>query len=107
MGSLYSSTSSQIQTNTQSQANIQNQTNTPSLKKLVWIDLEINSEENLRYQDYLWELLFEVYTFDDIDEGICQLKQFKFEKIYIIISGMLFENFIQLIKKNLQKFHVF
>jgi len=97
MGILYS------QTNTSNQINTPpNPANNLSLKKLVWIDSEINNEENNLYKNYLCKF-FKVSTFINESEGINQIKQFKFEKIHIIVSGRLFKNFIKLIKTEIAK----
>jgi len=68
-------------------------------EKLVWIDRNINNDENKIYQEILRDMNFELYALENENEGINEIKKFKFERINLLISGSLFKNFINLIKK--------
>ena len=90
--------------NTQNQLSNQNEVaNNNSQKNLIWIDTKIDNEENSYYQKSLKKLPFNLFPFKNLDEGLKKIKEFKFEKITIIISGSLFEKFIDLIKKEKTK----
>ena len=67
-------------------------------EKLVWIDKNINNNENKRYQVILKDMNFDLLALENENEGINEIKKFKFEKINVLISGSLFKNFINLIK---------
>ena len=68
-------------------------------EKLIWIDKKVNNNENKRYQIKLKEMNFDLLSLEDENEGITEIKKFKFKKINLLISGSLFKNFINLIKK--------
>jgi len=72
---------------------------TKSKEKLVWIDRNIYNDENKENQAKLRAMNFELLALDNENEGINEIKKIKFEKIYLIIGGSLFQNFINLIKK--------
>ena len=68
-------------------------------EKLVWIDRNVNNNENKRYQIILKDMNFDLLALENEIEGINEIKKFKFKRINILISGSLFKNFINLIKK--------
>jgi hypothetical protein len=72
-------------------------------EKLVWIDKNINNNENKRYQVILKDMNFDLLALENENEGINEIKKIKFEKINILISGSLFQNFINLIKSEKTK----
>ena len=67
-------------------------------EKLMWIDKNINNNENKTYQIILRDMNFDLLALENENEGINEIKKFKFEKINLLISGSLFKNFINLIK---------
>ena len=63
-------------------------------ENLIWLDKNINSEENLHYQNIIVESnKFKFYAFTSVAESIEQIKKIKFEKTYIVISGSLSKEF--------------
>ena len=68
-------------------------------EKLVWIDRNVNNNENKRYQIILKDMNFDLLALENEIERINEIKKFKFKRINILISGSLFKNFINLIKK--------
>ena len=68
-------------------------------EKLMWIDSIINNDENKKNQAKLRKMNFELIALENENEGINEIKKIKFEKINLLISGSLFQNFINLIKK--------
>jgi len=72
-------------------------------EKLVWVDRNANNNENKKYKILLRYMGFKLYIFEYENEGINQIKRFKFEKISLFISGFLFENFIHLFKNEKAK----
>ena len=83
--------------------NIENIENTENKVKLFWIDRNINNNENKKYQVILRDMNFDLLALENEDEGINKIKEVKFEKINILISGSLFQNFINLIKSEKTK----
>ena len=71
--------------------------------KLFWIDRNINNNENKKYQVILRDMNFDLLALENENEGINEIKKIKFEKINILISGSLFQNFINLIKSEKTK----
>ena len=65
----------------------------------MWIDGNINNGENKGNQAKLRDMNFELFALENENEGINEIKKIKFEKINLLISGSLFQNFINLIKK--------
>ena len=64
--------------------------------KIIWIDEEIENEENQYYLSVMQNFLnLNVDYFDNIENGIEYLKKIKFEKTKIIVSGKFYVNFIK------------
>jgi len=71
--------------------------------KIIWIDKEIENEENQYYLSVMQNFLnLNVDYFDNIENGIEYLKKIKFEKTKIIVSGKFYVNFIKEFKKNIK-----
>ena len=47
-------------------------------EKIVWIDSRINNNENLYYRQMLTQMNFEVFAFNNTEEGITKIKTFKY-----------------------------
>ena len=83
--------------------NIENIEKIENRGKLFWIDRNINNNENKKYQVILRDMNFDLLALENENEGINEIKKIKFEKINILISGSLFQNFINLIKSEKTK----
>ena len=83
--------------------NIENIEKIENRGKLFWIDRNINNNENKKYQVILRNMNFKLLALENENEGINEIKKIKFEKINILISGSLFQNFINLIKSEKTK----
>jgi hypothetical protein len=83
--------------------NIENIEKIENRGKLFWIDRNINNNENKKYQVILRDINFDLLALENENEGINEIKKIKFEKINILISGSLFQNFINLIKSEKTK----
>ena len=75
---------------------------------LIWLDANIDNEENKGYRTINKEKLkeFEVLTYSETEKAIEKLKTIFFKKTYQIISGRLYEEFIIKYKNNLNQFNV-
>ena len=74
------------------------------LPKLIWIDKSVNEGENKRYQKELYDIkLFDYKVFESIEEGINEIKKISFEKIYLIIRGTMFQDFLTVFKEEKKK----
>jgi hypothetical protein len=61
----------------------------------VWIDQNINNEENKKYWTKLSGIIgLEIKPYDNVSVAIEYLKTLKFVPIFIIISGRLYPKFI-------------
>ena len=66
--------------------------------KIIWIDYNIDNEENTKYK----EELLENYTLIEcklINQGLDEIKKLKFEKVILILSKTTFNEFIPLFEK--------
>ena len=73
-------------------------------EKIIWIDVDVDNIENSEYQKQLREMNLDLKPFHTIQEGVNNVKEYKFEKIYIIIRGTMFEDFLRILrneKKNI------
>ncbi len=69
--------------------------NTYKMSNLIWIDGNIESNENKEYLKELDNLNeFIIYSFKEVNKGIEKLKQIKFRNTYIICSGAMYKEFI-------------
>ena len=64
------------------------------ITNLIWLDHNINNEENSAYQKNILKLKkYKFFPFSQVKDCIEKLKALKFEKTYIIISGSLSREF--------------
>ena len=88
---------------------------------IIWIDKNINNEENQKYLNYLILLnmplpnvnrydsklpKYEVNGFDDLEKAMEKIKAIRFIETIIIVSGSLLDNLIQKFKENLKDIYV-
>jgi hypothetical protein len=77
---------------------------TQNLKHLIWIDPNVDNEENKKYISNMKEIGFKnIQSFKTIEDGINYLKTIKFESTKIILSGRLFIDFIKKFKENIKE----
>ena len=76
---------------------------TQDLKHLIWIDPNIENDENQGYVKSMKELGFSnIQCFKTTDEGINYIKTIQFESSKIILSGRLYIEFIKKFKENIK-----
>jgi hypothetical protein len=77
-------------------------------KNVIWIDQNNDKMENKTYlQEFSKELNdFSFTLVTSVKEGYICLRKFKFELIYVILSGRLAEEFLDLYEDNLQKLSI-
>jgi hypothetical protein len=79
-----------------------------NVKHVIWIDQNNGKEENKgylkRYSEELKDFSFTLVT--SVQEGYSLLSKFRFEIIYIILSGRLAEEFLDIYEENLQRLTV-
>jgi hypothetical protein len=74
---------------------------------LLWLDPKINNDENREYQRIIKRIRkITFYPFDDIKLCIDKLKQIKFEKTFVLVSGSLSDDFFIEIEKNINTINV-
>ena len=62
----------------------------PINENLIWLDPNVNNPENLYYQKEIKELnKFHLFFYTKTQECLEKLKEIKFQKTYILISGSL------------------
>ena len=72
------------------------------MSKIIWIDREIYNEENLGYVKELEELGYKkLRLFEKVSEAFDYMKSILFEETKIIVSGRLFNEFINTFKENI------
>ena len=81
---------------------------TSNQKNVVWIDQNNDGPENKRYLQICSEVLknFSFTLVTSVKEGYECLSKFKFELVYVILSGRLAEEFLDIYEENLQKLHI-
>ena len=63
-------------------------------ENILWLDKNVNNWENSFYQSLIMEKnTFKLSTFTEIKDCISKLKQIKFEKTYILLSGSISKDF--------------
>ena len=68
----------------------------------IWIDENIDSEENIEYSKELDSLgLFNFRAFKQINEAINYMKKIQFEETKVIINGRLYAKFVEIFKENI------
>ena len=76
--------------------------------KLLWVDANVNNNENLYYQNMLKRInSIKLFTFTDINTFINKLIKIEFEKTMILVSGSLSSDLFNEIENNLDKILVF
>ena len=79
-----------------------------NVKHVIWIDQNNGEKENKgylnRYSEELKDFSFTLVT--SVQEGYSLLSKFRFEIIYIILSGRLAEEFLDIYEENLQRLTV-
>ena len=69
---------------------------------IIWIDQNIHNEENQRYVEDLEELdNKKIIQYQKVSDAIEYMKSILFEETKIIVSGRLFDEFINTLKKNI------
>ena len=78
-----------------------------SLSNIIWIDTNIENEENTMYLKEL-ELFgnFRINCFKFVEPAIEKIKKINFELTFIIVSGKLYKDFIEKFKNNLNDIYV-
>ena len=78
------------------QVNNNDDINQKKLSKILWIDPNVNNTENNFYKSYIQENYpkTEIFSFDNVDNAIKNIKSLSFEDIFVIISGRLYKEFI-------------
>ena len=77
--------------------------NTEKKGFVIWIDPELDDEENITYAKELIAMAnFKVKLFKKVYDAINFIRTIKFEETKIIISGKLYSKFIQNFKENLK-----
>ena len=62
---------------------------------LLWIDKKIDNNENTVYLKEFEEMeLFDIFTFKNEDDGLKKIKEIKFRKTFLILSGSVYQDFI-------------
>ena len=81
---------------------------TSNQKYVVWIDQNNDGPENKRYLQICSEVLknFSFTLVTSVKEGYECLSKFKFKLVYVILSGRLAEEFLDIYEENLQKLHI-
>ena len=74
-------------------------------KVLIWMDPNISDEENEYYQKMLKVCIPESYFFDNVDNGIEQLKLVYFKYTVIILSCQFYDYFYTRFQNNLKHFY--
>ena len=76
---------------------------TQLIKKFLWIDTSINSNENILNLKYLKEEYpnTKIITFNSLQKGIDYLLSKKFRFVYLVISGSLLQEYIKLYTNNI------
>ena len=64
----------------------------------IWIDSNINNEENLEYSKELLKKYPNIALFTKVEDALNIFKKIKFHITFIIVSGSLFLEFIEKLK---------
>ena len=75
---------------------------------LVWIDQNVNNEENSEYKKQINEKIqnIKIYSFEKVSNAITRLKKIKFNKTLIICSGRDYPEYITIFTKKINKFMI-
>ena len=72
------------------------------IPELIWIDHNIDNQENSYYQNILNDILY-LKGFKTIIEGLEEIKKIKFKKVILMISSSLFNQFLPIFEKEKNK----
>jgi len=75
-------------------------------ENVIWIDPNVDNDENTGYVKELNSLGYDVKCYKTVDDGMEKVKSIKFEDTKIIISGKLYIQFIKLFIDNLNEIYV-
>ena len=70
---------------------------------LVWFDENINYSENQSYIKKIKPFLHSCLTYNNLEEGFTNFYSTNFTLIFTIVSGKLWERYLQLLMKNINK----
>ena len=74
--------------------------NSPNKTLIIWIDKNVNNNENISYQKTIEkEDEIKLKCFEEINQGIECIKEIKFQKTIIIISGSFYKEFFNLFER--------
>jgi len=75
---------------------------------IIWIDKNADNVENKNYVTKFKKGNFKIDTYKDIDSGLNKIKDKKiyFKDIYVILSGLFYQDFILKFQKNLKDIYV-
>ena len=78
------------------------------MKNVIWIDQNNDKSENKGYLKHYSERLkdFSFTLVTSVKEGYSCLSKYKFKLVYVILSGRLAEEFLDIYEENLQKLTV-
>ena len=78
------------------------------IKNVIWIDQNNDKSENKGYLEHYSERLkdFSFTLVTSVKEGYSCLRNYKFKLVYVILSGSLAEEFLDIYEENLQKLTV-
>ena len=77
------------------------------LNIIIWIDPNINNNENTKYIKDLESFKnTRIYPFKDISDSLEKIKTIKFEDTHIIVSGSLYSEFIKKLEENIRDIYV-
>jgi len=72
---------------------------------IIWIDKNINNEENQYYLNEFKKGNFEINTYENIEYGlneILYIRSIYFKDIYLILRGSFYQDFILKFKEHLK-----
>ena len=74
--------------------------NSPNKTIIIWIDRNVNDKENKPYQKIIENVdEIKLKCFEEINEGIECIKEIKFQKTIIIISGNFYKEFFNIFER--------
>ena len=77
------------------------------LNIIIWIDPNINNNENTKYIKDLESFKnTRIYPFKDISDSLEKIKTIKFEETHIIVSGSLYSEFIKKLEENIRDIYI-
>ena len=92
---IINSNSNIIHSNNNNMMNINNS----QFPHFIWIDYNINSEENNFYKMELKNKNFSLIECHTIEQGLTEIKKIKIEKVILMLSKRMFNDFIYSFEK--------